>query len=75
MATTQYFTGEAVAGDDIETILTAGANAPSAMNGQPWHFSVVTGKDVLQQISDEMSSAMSGMTPPPDDAKPLDCIR
>lgn len=72
MATTQYFTDEAVAGEDIETILTAGANAPSAMNGQPWHFSVVTDKDVLQQISDEMSSAMSGMTPPPDDAKPLD---
>ena len=44
----------------------AGINAPSAMNGQPWHFSVVTDAAVLQQISDGMSGGMGfgGKTPP-----------
>ena len=49
--TTQYFTDEAVAQKDIETIVQAGINAPSAMNGQPWHFSVITDAEVLKQIS------------------------
>lgn len=63
MATTQYFTDEAVDETDLETILTAGANTPSAMNGQPWHFSVVTDQEVLQQIDENMSAAMSGAAP------------
>jgi len=55
--TTQYFTGEPVAEEDIETILTAGINSPSAMNGQPWHFSAVTDPTILQQIADDMDSS------------------
>lgn len=55
IATTQYFTDEAVSDDDIETIVMAGINAPSAMNGQPWHFSVITDADVLNQINEGMS--------------------
>lgn len=56
--TTQYFTDDPVKENDIETILMAGINAPSAMNGQPWHFSVVMDAAVLQQISDGMSGGM-----------------
>ena len=56
--TTQYFTDEAVAQKDIETIVQAGINAPSAMNSQPWHFSVITDAEVLQQISEGMGSGM-----------------
>ena len=64
--TTQYFTDEAVKENDVETILMAGINAPSAMNGQPWHFSVITDAAVLQQISDGMSGGMGfGGTMPP----------
>ena len=55
IATTQYFTQDAVSQTDIETILLAGINAPSAMNGQPWHFSVVTDAAVLEQIAAGMS--------------------
>ena len=55
IATTQYFTDEAVSDADVETILNAGINAPSAMNGQPWHFSVITDSTVLEQISSDMS--------------------
>ena len=35
ISTTQYFTEEAVSQEDMETIVQAGINAPSAMNGQP----------------------------------------
>ena len=63
--TTQYFTDAAVDEADIETILMAGINAPSAMNGQPWHFSVITDTTVLEQISEDMSGGMGfgGKTP------------
>ena len=56
IATTQYFTDEAVSDADVETILSAGINAPSAMNGQPWHFSVITDSAVLEKISSDMFS-------------------
>ena len=66
VATTQYFTDEAVKDSDIETIVAAGINAPSAMNGQPWHFSVITDAAVLQQIAEDMTGGMSfdGKMPP-----------
>ena len=57
-ATTQYFTDEALPQPDIETILLAGVNAPSAMNGQPWHFAAVTDTGVLEQISEDMSAGL-----------------
>lgn len=56
--TTQYFTDEAVPDADVEKILLAGINTSSAMNQQPWHFSVVTDSQILQGIADEMSSFM-----------------
>ena len=63
--TTQYFTDEAVKEEDVTTILTAGVNAPSAMNGQPWHFTAITDQAVLQQIADDMSGGFpAGMQPP-----------
>ena len=55
ISTTQYFSNEAVRSEDIETIVMAGVNAPSAMNGQSWHFSVITDSAVLAQISEGMS--------------------
>ena len=58
IGTTQYFTEEAVAQEDVELIVQAGVNAPSAMNSQPWHFSVITDRDVLQQISEGMGGGM-----------------
>lgn len=65
ISTTQYFTEQTVAEEDIETIVQAGINAPSAMNSQPWHFSVITDAEVLQQISDGMGGGMGfgGMRP------------
>ena len=63
--TTQSFTDEAVKEEDVTTILTAGVNTPSAMNGQPWHFAVITDQATLQQIADDMGGGFSaGMQPP-----------
>ena len=71
ISTTQYFTDEAVSQEDTETILLAGVNAPSAMNGQPWHFSVITDAAILEQISGDMSGGMAfGGAPPAGAAAP-----
>ena len=58
--TTQYFTDEKVSEEDVRKILSAGVNAPSAMNTQPWHFTAVTDEEVTQKLS----SVMSSMKPP-----------
>ena len=63
--TTQYFTNEAVKEENVTTILTAGVNAPSAMNSQPWHFTAITDQATLQQIADDMGGGFpAGMQPP-----------
>ena len=61
--TTQYFSEEKVTETDIEKILSAGVNAPSAMNTQPWHFTAVTDPETNQKLADAMGS-MGGMMPP-----------
>ena len=53
--TTQYFTDEEVAQDDIDKILEAGINTTSSMNGQPWHFTAVTDSEILEEIGGAMS--------------------
>ena len=58
--TTQFFTDEKIAADDVEKILAAGVNAPSAMNTQPWHFTAVTDEETQNKLAD----AMSNMKPP-----------
>ena len=54
--TTRYFTDEAVPDADIDKILTAGVNAESASNKQPWHFTAVTSKPVLKEILDTVNA-------------------
>lgn len=49
--TTQAFTDEPVAEDDLQTILQAGLASESAINQQPWHFVVVSDKDVMKDLS------------------------
>lgn len=60
--TTQFFTDEKVADEDIEKILSAGVNAPSAMNTQPWHFTAVTDEETQKKLADAMSTMQ--MKPP-----------
>ena len=65
--TTQFFTDDKVADEDIEKILSAGVNAPSAMNTQPWHFTAVTDEETQKKLAD----AMSSMKPPADAPKDM----
>ena len=45
------YTDEPVAKESLEKILEAGRLAPSAHNGQPWHFIVVTDADKKEELS------------------------
>ncbi len=66
--TVQAFTDDAVPEEDMDKILYAGINAPSAMNGQNWHFTAVTDADVLQQIADGMGGGPGAAAPLDEDA-------
>lgn len=52
--TTQAFTEEAVAEEDLKAILQAGLNATSAINQQPWYFVAVTNQEVMKELSGGM---------------------
>ena len=45
------FTSQPVSQASIRQLVSAASWAPSAMNAQPWHFTVVTDKVVLDEIS------------------------
>lgn len=62
--TNAYFTNEAVKIDDLKTMATAGINSPSAMNSQPWHFTIVNNKEKLEKIGASMKEMMGKMKPP-----------
>ena len=49
--TTQAFTDEAVAREDLEAILRAGLSAASAINQQPWFFVAITNPDLVAEIT------------------------
>lgn len=66
--TTQAFTGDPVSDDDLTAILNAGINAPSAMNSQPWHFSVITDGELLGEIASSMSMGTPKDMKEPDNA-------
>ncbi|HAT9492191.1 TPA: hypothetical protein JBD00_13495 [Legionella pneumophila subsp. pneumophila] len=42
---------------DIETILQAGQYAPSPLNSQPWHFTLIRNKDKLKMLADKAQHA------------------
>ena len=46
----RIFAKEAVSKDDLVKLLQAGMAAPSASNGQPWEFVVVTDKEKLDAL-------------------------
>lgn len=44
--------------EQLDTLLTAAQQAPSASNAQPWHFSVVQNQAILKEINDEAFKVM-----------------
>lgn len=53
----RHFTGEPVSNDDLEEILKAGMSAPSAVNTQPWTFIVVTRRELLDLLCENLPYA------------------
>ena len=47
----RQYTGQPIAREDLERICEAGRRAPSAGNGQPWDFVVVTDREQLRELS------------------------
>lgn len=56
----RQFTEEPVAKADLETILKAGLQAPSAMNAQDWQVRIVTNQEMLNTLSGFMLSTEMG---------------
>lgn len=48
----KQFTGDAVSDADVDQIIRAGMQAPSAVNRQPWEFVVVRDRTMLQTLSE-----------------------
>ena len=51
-----YEPGRVIGREVLERILEAGRRAPSACNGQPWHFTVVTDPQLLVEVGKATSS-------------------
>ncbi len=45
------FSSAPVSGDELTQIVEAGQYAPSAMNEQPWHFTVITNQDAIKRLN------------------------
>jgi Nitroreductase len=50
---------EQISQESIDAIIEAGIYAPTAHNDQPWHFTVIQNKDILQRINDIAKSEMA----------------
>lgn len=57
------YTGEAVEDGQIEAMIHAAVQAPSAMNRQPWSFCVVRDQEILSRISNDAKSFMLRSSP------------
>jgi nitroreductase len=44
--------------EDLELIIEAGIYAPSGHNDQPWHFTVIQNREIIQYISDKAKELM-----------------
>ncbi len=47
--------------EELESILEAAINAPTGHNDQPWHFTIVQNKDLIDEINDGAKEAMKQM--------------
>lgn len=63
--TAQAFLSDPVPEEDLQRIVNAGVNAPSAMNRQPWHFTVINNAETIKQLADAQKEGMKGMKFPP----------
>jgi nitroreductase len=52
---------EQIKEEELELIIEAGIYAPSGHNDQPWHFTVIQNKELINLMSDESKKVMSNL--------------
>jgi nitroreductase len=52
--TAQYFLEDSLSVEDINVILDAGRNAMSGRNYQPWYFTAIANKDLIEELAGKM---------------------
>ncbi|MBR6322763.1 MAG: nitroreductase family protein [Lachnospiraceae bacterium] len=52
----KVFDSRPIDDEALDTIVTAGLYAPTGMNRQPWHFTVIKSPEMLQRIGDARKS-------------------
>ena len=63
------FDDRPISDDAIETIVTAGLYAPTGMNRQPWHFTVIKSREMLERFGAARRSLPLPPGVPPEAAK------
>jgi len=48
-----------IAKEQLDAILAAAGQAPSARNAQPWHFTIVQNQSVIKEVDDEANSILN----------------
>jgi nitroreductase len=59
----------AVPREIIDKILNAGVWAPSGMNSQPWHFTIIESREIINMLSKRTKELVSEKMPLPDTLK------
>jgi nitroreductase len=62
----EYKEGVQLTREQLDAVLKAARESPSAMNAQPWHFSVVQKPAILKEINDEAHKNINNPGLPPD---------
>jgi len=70
--TIQAFLKDPVPEADLKRIVRAGVNAPSGMNRQPWHFTVISSPAEIEKLATAQKESMKNMKFPPAPPKGMD---
>ncbi|MDR2743118.1 MAG: nitroreductase [Treponema sp.] len=55
------YSGDQLTQEQLDAILKAARESPSALNAQPWHFSVVQKPEILKEVNEEARKILGGM--------------
>lgn len=55
---TRKYKEEQISEEELQALLDAGIQAPSAVNAQPWYFTVVQNKEMINHMSDKSKEVM-----------------
>lgn len=61
----KMFDGRPIDDESLETIVTAGLYAPTGMNRQPWHFTVIRSKEMMEKFGEARKSLPTPPGVPP----------